>query len=146
MHLVIEGRGGDWHKLQDVPLVYGLLDKMPAQIGMTKIMPPIVTRYVGTKPEDWGVSGFVMIAESHISVHTFPEHREVSIDVFSCKEFEPQEAVRIFREAFDLQQVESVVLRRGLEHERHLPMLPQPLPSPSNGNRHSAQPVGLIKI
>jgi S-adenosylmethionine decarboxylase len=88
MHLIIEGRGGDWHKLQDLPALYELLDTLPGRINMTKIMPPIVTRYVGVSPEDWGISGFVMIAESHISVHTFPERGEVAIDVFSCKEFD----------------------------------------------------------
>lgn len=124
MHLVIEGRGGDWHKLQDLPALYDLLDTLPGRINMTKIMPPIVTRYVGVTPEDWGISGFVMIAESHISVHTFPERHEVSIDVFSCKEFDPTHACALLSEAFGLQEVETCVLRRGLEYGNETTMLP----------------------
>ena len=124
MHLVIEGRGGDWHKLCDLPALYDLLDTLPGKINMTKIMPPIVTRYVGVKPEDWGISGFVMIAESHISVHTFPEKHEVSIDVFSCKQFNPVQACQELTEAFGLQEVETCVLRRGLEYGRETTMLP----------------------
>ncbi|MDQ3812733.1 MAG: S-adenosylmethionine decarboxylase [Armatimonadota bacterium] len=124
MHLVIEGRGGDWHKLQDLPALYELLDTLPGRINMTKIMPPIVTRYVGVTPEDWGISGFVMIAESHISVHTFPERGEVSIDVFSCKEFDPAQACDLLAAAFGLQEVETCVLRRGLEYGRETTMLP----------------------
>ena len=61
MHLILEGRGGDWHKLQDLPALYELLDTLPGRINMTKIMPPIVTRYVGVTPEDWGISGFVSV-------------------------------------------------------------------------------------
>lgn len=124
MHLVIEGRGGDWHKLQDLPALYELLDTLPGRINMTKIMPPIVTRYVGVTPEDWGISGFVMIAESHISVHTFPERHEVSIDVFSCKEFDPALTCELLSEAFGLQEVETCVLRRGLEYGNETTMLP----------------------
>ena len=124
MHLVIEGRGGDWHKLQDLPALYELLDTLPGKINMTKIMPPIVTRYVGVSPEDWGISGFVMIAESHISVHTFPEKHEVSIDVFSCKEFDPAHACDLLSEAFGLTEIETCVLRRGLEYGVETSMLP----------------------
>ena len=125
MHLIIEGRDGDARKLQDLALVYDLLDNFPDEIGMTKITPPIVRRYIGTKPEDWGISGFVMIAESHISVHTFPEKGEVSIDVFSCKEFDGERALDLMRESFDLGDVECVVLRRGLEYSRDVRMLPE---------------------
>jgi S-adenosylmethionine decarboxylase len=124
MHLVIEGRGGDWHKLQDLPALYELLDTLPGRINMTKIMPPIVTRYVGVTPEDWGISGFVMIAESHISVHTFPERGEVSIDVFSCKEYDPEHVCDEMMKAFGLQEVETCVLRRGLEYNNDTTMLP----------------------
>jgi S-adenosylmethionine decarboxylase len=127
MHLVIEGRGGDWQKLQDLPALYELLDTLPGRINMTKIMPPIVTRYVGVTPEDWGISGFVMIAESHISVHTFPERGEVSIDVFSCKEFDPALTCELLREAFGLGEIETCVLRRGLEYGRETTMLPSPI-------------------
>ena len=124
MHLVIEGRAGDWHKLQDLPAVYDLLDTLPGRINMTKIMPPIVTRYVGVTPEDWGVSGFVMIAESHITVHTFPERGEVSIDVFSCKEYDPVQVCDEMIEAFGLKELETCVLRRGLEYGNETTMLP----------------------
>lgn len=124
MHLVIEGRGGDWHKLQDLPALYELLDTLPGRINMTKIMPPIVTRYVGVTPEDWGISGFVMIAESHISVHTFPERGEVAIDVFSCKEYDPAQVCDFMIEVFGLNEVETCVLRRGLEYSNETTMLP----------------------
>ncbi|HEX8235697.1 MAG TPA: S-adenosylmethionine decarboxylase [Abditibacteriaceae bacterium] len=124
MHLVFEGRGGDWHKLQDLPALYELLDTLPGKINMTKIMPPIVTRYVGVTPEDWGISGFVMIAESHISVHTFPERHEVSIDVFSCKEYDAALTCELLIEAFGLTDVETCVLRRGLEYGNATTMLP----------------------
>ena len=82
-HLTIDGKKCDKEKLSDLTIVFKALDELPAIIGMTKIMPPYSILYKGVVPEDWGVSGFVMIAESHISIHTFPEKNYVFIDVFS---------------------------------------------------------------
>lgn len=116
MHLVIDGYGGDPAKMQDEDFTYQILDSYPSQIGMTKIAPPQVTRYIGSKAEDWGISGFVLIAESHISIHTFPERSYINIDIFSCKEFDAEQAVRDFQQKFELTEVRSYILNRGLEY------------------------------
>ena len=82
---------------------------------MTKISEPFVFEYSGVKPEDWGVTGFVIIAESHISVHTFPEHGYVWVDIFSCKEFEAPQALGKIVDAFGLTSYTENILERGLE-------------------------------
>jgi S-adenosylmethionine decarboxylase len=82
---------------------------------MTRIMPPYVFKYSGLKPEDWGISGFVLIAESHISIHTFPEKNFVSVDIFSCKAFDADFATKYLQNAFGMEKVESNVLDRGTE-------------------------------
>jgi S-adenosylmethionine decarboxylase len=116
MHLTIDGYGGDRELLSSEVLVSSLLDRFPGEINMTKIAPPFVYRYVGEKPEDWGVSGFVLIAESHIAVHTFPEHGYVWVDVFSCKEFDDDGATDIIVDAFGLESIKVNILERGLEY------------------------------
>jgi S-adenosylmethionine decarboxylase len=116
MHLTIDGFGGDRELLSSEALVANLLDAFPGEIGMTKISQPHVQRYVGEKPEDWGVTGFVIIAESHISIHTFPDHGYVWVDVFSCKEFEAPQALQIVTDAFKLTRVTERILERGLEY------------------------------
>lgn len=116
MHLTVDGFGGNPEKLASQALVQELLDRYPERIGMTKIAPAHVQRYVGDKPQDWGVSGFVLIAESHIAIHTFPEHKYVWIDVFSCKAFDGTDAVQIATEAFELDDARIRVLERGLEY------------------------------
>ena len=116
MHLVVDGYGADPEKLQDEDLLYRFLDEYPDAIGMTKMIPPQVYTYRGRTPEDWGLSGFVLIAESHISVHTFPDRRYVNIDVFSCKEFDPTSSLRDVEETFSLPQVRVWTLERGVEH------------------------------
>ena len=76
---------------------------------------PKVTKYVGPKPEDWGISGFVMIAESHISIHTFPDRQYVNIDIFSCKDFDDKRAIDKIVETFDLEKIKVWIVDRGLD-------------------------------
>ena len=121
MHLIIDGYRGDVQKMQDVDFIYQLLDIYPSQIGMTKISPPKVSKYIGSKPEDWGVSAFVLIAESHISIHTFPERSYINIDIFSCKEFNAEQAIRDLQQKFGLAEVRSYILNRGLEYHNDQP-------------------------
>lgn len=120
MHLVIDGFGADESKLQDLALVFDLLDNYPSAIGMTKIMPPYVFRYTGVKPEDWGVSGVVLIAESHISIHTFPDKNYINIDVFSCKAFDAELAVQFMKDKFGITSANTQVLERGLEYPHEI--------------------------
>lgn len=116
MHLIIDGYSGNAQKMQDVDFIYQLLDAYPSQIGMTKISPPQVSKYIGSKPEDWGISGFVLIAESHISIHTFPERSYINIDIFSCKEFDAEQTIRDLQQQFGLDEIRSYILNRGLEY------------------------------
>ncbi|MDA1188957.1 MAG: adenosylmethionine decarboxylase [Chloroflexi bacterium] len=115
MHLVIDGYGGAIGKLQDIEVVRKFLDEYPVAIGMTKIIEPQVYTYRGQKLEDWGVSGFVLIAESHISVHTFPERGHINIDVFSCKDFDTETALEDVKALFELHEVKTWTLERGLD-------------------------------
>jgi S-adenosylmethionine decarboxylase len=116
MHLLIDGFGGDGEKMKDQGFVYHFLDMFPSAIGMNKISEPHVTTYHGPKEEDWGVSGFVLIAESHISIHTFPERAYVNIDVFSCKDFDHKQALTQIMDTFSLDQVKHWVIGRGLDY------------------------------
>ena len=116
MHLVIDGHGCDAAELSDAERVRRFLDEFPDRISMTKITPPAVYTYHGSTEEDWGVSGFVIIAESHISVHTFPDRGYVNIDVFSCKEFDADEAMAEVCGFFSMDDIRHWVLNRGLEH------------------------------
>ncbi|MEW6606723.1 MAG: adenosylmethionine decarboxylase [bacterium] len=127
MHLIIDGYEGNNSKLSNLEFIYKTLDECPNRIGMTKIMPPYVFRYVGKEPQDWGISGFVLIAESHISIHTFPERSYINIDVFSCKSFDTDMVTKYFQEIFELKELENKVIERGLDYpkdvEKAIPVL-----------------------
>jgi len=112
MHLTIDGYGDDPKLMQDEQFIYQLLDSYPARIDMTKISSPHVFKYIGSKPEDWGISGFVFIAESHISLHTFVERCYINVDVFSCKDFNAEQVVKDFKEKFKLTRLTSRLINR----------------------------------
>lgn len=115
MHLIIDGYGGDAGMMWDTARLRAFLDEYPANLGMTKITEPEVLEYYGPNPGDNGISGFVIIAESHISVHTFPHRDYVNIDVFSCKSFDHEQALADARALFNLKRVKTWLLDRGLE-------------------------------
>jgi len=115
MHVIIDGYGGDPEQLADENVVRVILEQYPEQMGMTKITQPTVVRYKGTKPEDWGVSGYVMIAESHISLHTFPERNLIWADIFSCKDFDAAPVLEDLKWRFRLREMSVKMLERGLE-------------------------------
>jgi S-adenosylmethionine decarboxylase len=112
MHLIIDGYSGDQKILRDEDFLRKWLETYPARIGMTRISPPYVLRYVGPVLEDWGISGFVFLAESHIAIHTFVEQNYVNIDVFSCKDFDTEKAIEDFREGFQLVKLRTCLIDR----------------------------------
>ncbi len=117
-HLMVDAYGCKRSKLEDVGLVASILDEFPSAIDMTKIMPPYVFRYSGEVPEDWGVSGVVLIAESHISIHTFPEKGYFSLDIFSCRQFDVDYATDYLVKEFEATHFERQVVSRGREFPR----------------------------
>jgi S-adenosylmethionine decarboxylase len=63
----------------------------------------------------YGITGVAVLAESHLSIHTWPECGYVAADVFTCGETaEPLEAVEVLRRAFQAERVESRQLLRGV--------------------------------
>jgi S-adenosylmethionine decarboxylase len=61
-----------------------------------------------------GVSGVAVLAESHISVHTWPERSYAAFDVFMCGETEPEKAVRVIEVCFQPERSSVVLHRRGV--------------------------------
>ena len=116
MHLAIDGRVGDPGLMWDERLIREFLSDFPSHLGMTKLCEPQVLTYHAPNPQDSGVSGFVIIAESHISVHTFPERDYVNVDVFSCKSFDHQRALEEVKSLLSLRETKEWLLDRGLEH------------------------------
>src|SRR5260370_34225040 len=70
--------------------------------------------YQAPDPAYSGVSGIVVIAESHIAIHTFPELDYFTLDIFSCKNFDHELAIDYIRQAFDVKEMDRMLVQRGL--------------------------------
>jgi S-adenosylmethionine decarboxylase len=63
---------------------------------------------------DGGVSGVVVLAESHISIHTWPERDFAAIDIFMCGSCNPYDSLPVLKAAFRPRQILLAEQRRGL--------------------------------
>ena len=115
---MIDGYGGDKERLNDESLVMQALTELPRKLGMNILGKPQVYFAPGNDIKDpGGWSGFTVIMESHISVHTFPDRGFVSIDVYTCKNGLDRETVEnYFKELFKLKDLETNFIKRGIRY------------------------------
>jgi len=125
VHLMLELYGCDRHILSDESLVKSVLDEYPAHVEMEKVSPVHLYQIETSNPLDAGLSGFVVIAQSHISLHAWPEYGEVDIDICSCKEFSQEDAIAFAKQMFQTDDVEAHFVVRGTRSLR--PEIPDPV-------------------
>jgi S-adenosylmethionine decarboxylase len=76
----------------------------------------------------FGISGVVVIAESHLAIHTWPEYRYAAVDVFSCGEtLQPQVAVDYLVEQLGAARASVVELQRGVFLQAPSPIAHKPV-------------------
>jgi len=115
IHFTLDGYGGNPKKLFDLSLLFHLLNDLPTKLGMTKMTLPHVVYWPGKQKKDsGGISGFVMIAESHISIHTFWRRGFATIDVYTCNnQLDTKFVTSYFKTALELKETETHLIRRG---------------------------------
>jgi S-adenosylmethionine decarboxylase len=107
-HLLVELNGCNEQLLDDLSRVKSALIDAADEAGAT-IVGEIFHEFSPV-----GVTGVVAIAESHISIHTWPEHGYAAVDVFSCSEtFRPHEAARLIVERLGAESHTVQVIERG---------------------------------
>lgn len=117
LHLTLDAYNCDPKTLNDSDLVKKMLDELPGMLGMKKMMEPVVMfAQPNGKRDPGGYSGFVMIQESHISIHTFIKRRFVTADIYSCKEFDSEKAVGYFKSGFNTTDADVSIEKRGLRY------------------------------
>jgi S-adenosylmethionine decarboxylase len=89
----------------------------------------------------FGISGVVVIAESHLTIHTWPEYDYAAIDIFTCGDIiKPEVAASFLIKQFECKNPSIVEVKRGiLSHENE--KLPHKVSSSSTGNTELYQIV-----
>lgn len=118
IHLMIDGYGASRYILKDKEALLEMLADIPKSMGMHTISEPLVVE-VGPKnrKDPGGLSGFVLIAESHLSFHTFPERGFVTIDLYTCQDtIDSDRLIELFTKAFELKDVDFYIQKRGVKY------------------------------
>ncbi len=125
VHLMLEVYGCDRDLISDATHVRRALSEYPARIGMQAVAPVRLAQIDTDNPLDAGLSGFVIIAQSHVSLHAWPEYGEVDIDICSCQEFSQEDAIAFACDHFGSNDVEVHFLERATRSLR--PETPDPV-------------------
>ena len=118
VHFMMDGYDADQAILYDAALLRQMLTDIPNSMGMHTINEPVVVT-VGEKnrKDPGGLSGFVMIAESHISFHTFPARGFVTIDVYTCQnDLDTEKLKALFINTFKIKDSDTYIQKRGLRY------------------------------
>lgn len=108
-HLLLELKDCDAASLNDVEYVRKSLMHAAESVGAT------IVGETFHEFSPYGVTGVVAIAESHLSIHTWPEHGYAAVDVFTCGEsFKPKDAAEILVGRFSSQTFSIMEVKRGV--------------------------------
>lgn len=65
--------------------------------------------------EPAGVSGVILIAESHFTIHTWPEHAYAAVDIFTCgQDMDADIAVHVLKRRFEAKNIRVCIIKRGI--------------------------------
>jgi S-adenosylmethionine decarboxylase len=98
------------NRLVDGGLLADCLDEAARRGGMKPIGAPVLHRFEGG-----GLTGYLLLSESHIAFHTYPEHRYIALDIFSCGRGDSKAALSVFLAALDPGRERITTTPRGAE-------------------------------
>lgn len=107
-HLLVEYHGCDREILNDEAQISALLNRAARAAKATRVA-EVFHRFA---PQ--GVSGVVVIEESHLSIHTWPEDGYAAVDFYTCGDCEPEAASEVMKEGLRAERVEAMLVHRGL--------------------------------
>lgn len=107
-HLLVEYGGCDGAILDDQRTVEVLMRAAAEAAGATIV----TSTFHQFAPQ--GVSGVVVVQESHLSIHTWPELGYAAVDFYTCGDCEPEAAHRFLKEALGASEYELIRVERGI--------------------------------
>jgi len=99
--------------LSDIRFISDLLLDLPKEIGMKAISDPIVLFHESDDKMESGVTGTIILAESNITIHTYPNKKWFALDIFSCKEFDVDFVFNILKNKLQIVEYRKKILKRG---------------------------------
>ncbi len=111
VHIIVEASGCDPEVISDPKKIERIFKDAARHAKMT-VKASYFFKFMPT-----GVSGAVIIAESHISIHTWPELGYAALDVYTCGDSDPEKAVDYILERIGAKHAHVSEVRRGIREE-----------------------------
>ncbi len=105
-HLIVDLRGAK--RLDDIGHIEGALRRAVSASGAT-----LLHVHLHHFSPNGGVSGVAVLAESHITIHTWPERSYAALDVFMCGSARPENTLDVFQQAFEPERMQVDQHLRG---------------------------------
>lgn len=106
VHLIVDLYGAK--RLDDLEFIRQTLIDCVEAAGAT-----LLHVYLHPFEPNGGISGVAVLAESHVSIHTWPEHGYAAVDVFMCGRTRPERCVDVLRNAFTPESIAVEEILRG---------------------------------
>ncbi len=110
IHIIADFYGVDKNKITYVEQIKPIFEETVKYAGLTKVS----SDYYQFRPA--GCSGIILIAESHLSFHTWPEHELITLDIYTCGD--PKQAYMAFEyleKILGPKKISQLVIERGTE-------------------------------
>lgn len=105
---IIDAHGCAPAALRDEARLRALFDRVVADLRLTPVAPAVWHRF----PPPGGFTGMVVLAESHLACHTFPEHGSICLNLFCCRPRPEFDAAPLLRELLGATHIDVRRLER----------------------------------
>jgi len=112
-HLVTDCFDCEAKILGDKDEISRILVELTEIIRMRAISKPLVIYHKARQKSESGVTGTIFLAESNITIHTYPAKNFVSVDIYSCKEFDIDSAIGYMEKKFKFKKLKKHIIKRG---------------------------------
>jgi S-adenosylmethionine decarboxylase len=106
---VIDAEGCSPAALRDLSKIEGAIDQIVRALSLHPVGAPLVHHF----PGEGGITALVLLAESHLTIHTFPELGAVTLNVYCCRPRAPLDWPEVLAFSFGAGQVHVRSLTRG---------------------------------
>ncbi|WP_394821007.1 S-adenosylmethionine decarboxylase family protein [Pendulispora albinea] len=107
---IVDASGCDPEKLRDPTAVDRFVDAVIEGLALTVLPPRRVHRF----PGEGGITALVLLTESHLALHTFPEHGALTVNLYCCRERPPYAWEAALHASFGAARVHVVEAPRGV--------------------------------
>ncbi len=141
-HLLLELRDCNAESIKDLEYVKS------AMVGAARDAKATIVDVSFHEFNPFGISGMVIIAESHLSIHTWPEYGYAAVDIFTCGDLiQPEVAAQSLIRAFQSENPSLVEMKRGIidaSRNEKLPHKPAQAPAPSGVGLYESADLEVV--